>query len=45
MRTILITQAIIAHLTTQAGAWRGKLCDYDWWKTATTADLKSELDM
>ena len=30
-------------LATQAGAECGNLCDNDWWKTATTADVQAEL--
>ena len=39
--------AIIARMlsfATQAGAECGNLCDADWWKTATDADVQAELD-
>jgi ankyrin repeat protein len=39
-----IITALMLTLATQAGAECGNLCDYDWWKTATTADLQAELD-
>ena len=42
MRTLLI--AFLMTLATQAGAECGKLCDYEWWEKATTADLKAELE-
>ena len=42
MRTLLI--AFLMTLATQAGAECGKLCHLSWWKTATTADLKAELN-
>ena len=35
--------ALMLTFATQAGAECGKLCDDDWWKTATTADLQAEL--
>ena len=42
MRGILM--ALMLALATQAGAECGKLCDEDWWKTATKADVQAELD-
>ena len=42
MRTILT--ALKLTVATQAGAECGNLCDYDWWKTATAADVQTELD-
>ena len=36
--------ATMLALATQAGAECGKLCDKDWWKTATKADVQAELD-
>ena len=41
MRAILT--ALLLTFATQAGAECGNLCDNDWWKTATTADLQGEL--
>jgi ankyrin repeat protein len=38
--------AVIAMMLTfgsQAGAECGKLCDWKWWETATTADVQAEL--
>ena len=31
-------------IASEAWAECGKLCDYDWWKTATEADVQAELD-
>ena len=42
MRTILT--ALILAVATQAGAECGKLCNWDWWQTATETDLQDELD-
>ena len=42
MRAILT--ALMLTFATQASAECGKLCDYDWWKTATVADVQTELD-
>ena len=42
MRAALL--ALMLSFATQAGAECGKLCDYDWWKTATVADVQAELD-
>ena len=42
MRAILT--ALMLTVATQAGAECGNLCDYDWWKTATEADVQAELD-
>ena len=42
MRAALL--ALMLSFATQAGAECGKLCDYDWWKTATVADVQTELD-
>ena len=42
MRAALI--ALMLTVATQAGAECGNLCDYDWWQTATEADVQSELD-
>ena len=41
MRAILT--ALLLTFASQAAAECGKLCDDDWWKTATTADLQAEL--
>ena len=41
MCTALI--ALMLTIATQAGAECGKLCDWGWWKTATTADVQAEL--
>ena len=35
---------ILMTLGTQAWAECGNLCDMDWWKTATTSDVKAKLD-
>ena len=42
MRAILT--ALLLSVATQAGAECINLCDLDWWKTATKADLQAELD-
>jgi hypothetical protein len=42
MRAILT--ALMLTVASQAGAECGNLCDYDWWKTATEADVQAELD-
>ena len=42
MRTILT--ALILTVATQAGAVCSNLCDRNWWKTATEADVQAELD-
>ena len=42
MRAILI--ALILTFATQAGAECGNLCDPNWWRTATEADVQAELD-
>ena len=42
MRAILT--ALMLTIATQAGAECGNLCDYDWWKTATEANVQAELD-
>ena len=42
MRAAII--ALLLMFGSQAGAECGKLCDYDWWKTATEADVQAELD-
>ena len=36
--------ALMLSFATQAGAECGNLCDADWWKTATDADVQAELD-
>jgi hypothetical protein len=36
--------AFLLMFGSQAGAECGNLCDSDWWKTATDADVRSELD-
>ena len=41
MRAALI--ALMLTFASQAVADCGKLCDDEWWKTATTADLQAEL--
>ncbi len=41
MRAILT--ALMLTFATQAGAECGNLCDYDWWKSATEADVQAEL--
>ena len=42
MRAILT--AILLTIATQAWAECGNLCDFDWWKTATEAQVQAELD-
>ena len=42
MRAILT--ALLLMIASQAGAECGNLCDKDWWKTSTTADVQAELD-
>jgi len=42
MRTAII--ALMLTVATQAGAECGNLCDGDWWKTATEADVQVALD-
>ena len=42
MRSILTT--LLLTIATQAGAECGNLCDYNWWRTATEADVQAELD-
>ena len=42
MRAILT--ALMLTIATQAGAECGNLCDQNWWKTATEADVQAELD-
>ena len=42
MRAILT--ALMLTVATQAGAECGNLCDYDWWSSATEADVQAELD-
>ena len=42
MRVALI--ALMLTFATQAGAECDNLCEPDWWKMATTADLQYELD-
>ena len=39
-----ILTALMLTVATQAGAECGNLCDYDWWKSATEADVQAELD-
>ena len=41
MRVALI--ALMLTFASQAAAECGKLCDDDWWKTATTANVQAEL--
>ena len=36
--------ALTLMIGSQAGAECGKLCDRDWWKTATAADVQFKLD-
>ena len=43
MRAILT--ALMLTIASQAGAECGNLCDYDWWKSATEADVRAELDV
>ncbi len=40
----LFIAALLVTLDTQAWAECGNLCDGDWWKTATTSDVKAKLD-
>jgi hypothetical protein len=40
----LFIAALLMTLGTQALAECGTLCDYDWWRTTTTADVKVKLD-
>ena len=42
MRAILT--ALLLTIASQAGAECGNLCDIDWWKTSTAADVQAELD-
>ena len=35
---------LLVILGTQAWAECGKFCELDWWKTATTSDVKAKLD-
>ena len=42
MRAVILVFSL--SFTSQAMAECGKLCDGEWWKTATTADLQAELD-
>ena len=42
MRAAII--ALMLTVATQAGAECGNLCDRVWWRTATEADVKAELD-
>ena len=42
MRAAII--ALMLMIGSQAWAECGKLCDYDWWSTATEADVQAELD-
>ena len=44
MKSILIALALITTQSAQAWAECGNLCDWDWWKTATTSDVKAKLD-
>ena len=44
MKRILIALALITTQSAQAWAECGNLCDWDWWKTATTSDVKAKLD-
>ena len=39
----LATLALMATISTQAGAECGKFCDAGWWANATTADVHSEM--
>ena len=40
---IAIMTALLLTIATQAEADCDKLCDRDWWKTATAADVQAEL--
>ena len=42
MRAILTL--LMLMIASEAWAECGKLCDYDWWKTVTEADVQAELD-
>ena len=42
MRAILT--ALMLTVATQGGAECGKLCDEEWWKTATAVGVQAELD-
>ena len=42
MRAAII--ALLLTIASQAEADCDKLCDRDWWKTATAADVQAELD-
>ena len=42
MRAAII--ALMLMFGSQAGAECSKLCEEDWWKTATEADVQAELD-
>ena len=42
MRALLV--ALLLMFGSQAGAECGNLCDWDWWETATEADVQAELD-
>ena len=42
MRALLV--ALMLMFGSQAGAECGNLCDADWWKSATEADVQAELD-
>ena len=42
MRARLV--ALMLMIGSQAGAECGKLCDWNWWITATEADVQAELD-
>ena len=44
MKRILIALALITTQSAQAWAECGKFCELDWWKTATTSDVKAKLD-
>ena len=44
MKSILIALALITTQAAQAWAECGNLCDRDWWKIATTSDVKAKLD-
>ena len=41
---IAILTALLLTIATQAEAECDKLCDRDWWGTATAADVQAELD-
>ena len=41
---IAILTLLLLTVSTQAEADCEKLCDRDWWKTATAADVQAELD-